>query len=223
MKNIIYSLLILAVCSCERGPIDGGVHSPHVNKTTLEYLRGIAKFDTVLILFEKAGLLDQLENKNTVVVPTNYSIHFYLIELQKQMRFEANDENLKYGFSEFMRDFDTYKDSMKMYIIPGELIDYQLLDSESSYSHFTKNLLGNEVQFSLEKTSLYTEWFPNLDPRLLIYKWVRDGLDPTTGKIPESERDLSNICQTQSILTTNGVLHVLEDDHDLFFSIRNFR
>src|SRR5665647_2331540 len=119
MKKIIYAfLLLVAICSCKKNLIDGGVHSPNVNKTTLEFLQTQAKFDTVLILFDKAGLLDQLNKPNsTVIIPTDYSVNRYVLQIRAQLRQEQDDENLQYTFSDLLNDFGTYKDSMKMYIV----------------------------------------------------------------------------------------------------------
>lgn len=225
MKNIIYLILLVLpiyVVACNNeGPIDGGIHTPFVNKTTLEYLQEIPKFDSVLLLFDRAGLLDEFKNKNTIIVPTNYTVHYYIQIIQEQYRKEMKDENVILTFGDLLTNPDHWdhfvKDSLKMYIIPGELIDYNFLKEIPTYSYLTKSLFGNDVELSLQETRLYTEWFPNLHPMLMNYKWVRNGLDPVGVTIPVTERDLSAICQTNSIITKNGVLHVLEDTHNLFF------
>jgi len=119
MKKILYALLLLGtVYSCQDNLIDGGIHSTAPLKiTTVEYLNSQAKFDTVMILFNKAGLLDQLNKQNaTVIIPTNYSVNQYVLQIQAQKRIEQNDENLKYTFKDLMNDFDLFKDSLKMYM-----------------------------------------------------------------------------------------------------------
>src|ERR1035437_2106174 len=104
MKKIIYAfLLLVAISSCKKNLIDGGIHSANVNKTTLDFLKTQAKFDTVLILFDKAGLLDQLHKPNTTVfIPTDYSVHHFVLQIRDQLRQEQSDENLQYTFSDLL-------------------------------------------------------------------------------------------------------------------------
>jgi hypothetical protein len=225
MKKIIYALLLLiTVYSCQDNLIDGGVNSANVNKTTVEYLRSNAKFDTVMILFEKAGLLDQLNKPNTtVIVPTDYSVNLYIQQIQAQKRSEQDDENLKYTFKDLMNDFDLFKDSLKMYVLPQRITRTELAASTGGLIE-TKSLLGNNVEVSLLATKLYTEWLPNSDVKLIHYKSVINGLDPADiNAVPVENQDVDNICQTTGILTTTGVLHVLEDTHSLFFNKRKLQ
>ncbi len=217
MKNLIYTIILLiAACSCQEGIIDGGLHPATVDQTTQEFLNTNEKFDTVKILFDRAGLTDQLKGNNTVIVPTDYTVDRYVKQLQSQFRREQNDENLIYTFADLLNDFDQYQDSMKMYIVNSPIGRTEL--EEKPY--LTKSLLGNDVEISLKETQLYTEWFPNSKPKLVYYKWVKNGLDPVDTEVSAADRDISNICQTSSILTRNGVLHVLEDTHNLFFNKR---
>lgn len=218
MKKTIYAILLfITACSCSKNLIDGGIHSPNVDKTTLEFLQSQAKFDTVMILFQKAGLLDQLNKSNsTVFIPTDYSVHRYVLQIRTQLRIIKDDENLQYTFSNLLTDFDTYKDSMKMYIV-NQRIGREELTSKIS----AKSLLGNDVEIALLTTKLYTEWLPNSEPKLVHYKWVKNGLDPEdNNSVPEAEKDVDNICQTSGIITTTGVVHVLEDTHNLFYNKR---
>jgi hypothetical protein len=225
MKKIIYALLLLVtVYSCQDNLIDGGVNSANVNKTTVEYLRSNAKFDTVMILFEKAGLLDQLNKPNTtVIVPTDYSVNLYIQQIQAQKRRELDDENLKYTFKDLINDFDLFKDSLKMYVVPQRITRTELAAATGGLIE-TKSLLGNNVEISLLATKLYTEWLPNSDVKLIHYKSVINGLDPVDiNSVPAEDQDVDNICQTTGILTTTGVLHVLEDTHSLFFNKRKLQ
>lgn len=219
MKNILYTIIVLiAFCACDQGGvIDGGIHSPNVNKTTLAYLQDNAKFDTVLILFEKANLLPELEKKGTTIcIPTDYSVNYYIKQIQQQKRIEQGDENLKYAYADFINEFDLYKDSLKMYIMNQPIGRLEL----EQKSYLMKNLLGEDVELSLKKSPLYNEWLPNINVKLVHYKWVKNGLDIGDEEVAVADKDIENICQTSGILTTNGVLHVLEDTHQFFFNSR---
>lgn len=223
MKKILYALLFLgSVYSCQDNLIDGGIHSTAPLKiTTVEYLNSQAKFDTVMILFNKAGLLDQLNKLNaTVIIPTDYSVNQYVLQIQAQKRIEQNDENLKYTFKDLMNDFDLFKDSLKMYIV-NQRVTRDVLSTTTNGAIETKSLLGNDVEVSLVSTLLYTQWLPNSDVKLIHFKNVINGLDPADNStIPLEDQDVDNICQTSGIVTSTGVLHVLEDTHSLFFNKR---
>jgi hypothetical protein len=222
MKKIIYAFIMLVgLYSCSDNLIDGGVRTANVNKTTVEYLRSNAKFDTVLILFEKAGIMSQLDKQNTtVIIPTDYSVTQFVKQIQEQKRMEADDENIKYTFKDLVNDISLYKDSLKMYIVP-QVVTRDMLAKTTSGLIETKSLLGNNVEIALTETKLYTEWLPNSDVKLIHYKNVINGLDPADNNgIPNADKDVDNICQTTGIMTTTGVLHVLEDTHNLFFNKR---
>jgi hypothetical protein len=222
MKKIIYVLLLLVtVYSCQDNITDGGISSATVNKTTVEYLRTQAKFDTIMIIFDKAGLTDQLNKQNvTVIMPTNYSVLQYIKQIKAQKIKEQDNENLKYTFDDLLNDIDLYKDSLKMYIVNQRITRDNLAATTSGLIE-TKSLLGNDVEISLVSTKLYTEWLPNSDVKLIHYKSVVNGLDPADNtSVSSKDKDVDNICQTTGILTTTGVLHVLEDTHNLFFNKR---
>jgi hypothetical protein len=217
MKKIIYALLLFVTVSSCTEMIDGGVHSPYVNETTVDFLKANGKFDIVLTLFENAGLLDQLNEQNTTVfIPTDYSVKRYVKQIPDQLRFEQYDENLEFTLSDLLDSTSLYQDSLKMYIV-NERIGREDLTSEI----YTESLLGNEVEISLQASEKYTDLLPNSVPQLLFYKWVKNGLDPdNTNEVARVDRDKVNICQTSGIITTTGVLHVLEDKHDLFYNER---
>lgn len=222
MKNIIYIvLLLLGLYSCQDNVADGGLTSPTVDKTTVEFLRTQPKFDTIMILFEKAGLLNQLDKQNaTVIMPTNYSVLQFIKQLEAQKIKEHDDENLKYTFNDLIGDIDLYKDSLKMYIV-NQPITRDVLLAATDGKIETHSLLGNDVEISIVSTKLYTEWLPNSDVKLIHYKNVINGLDPSDNtSVATENKDVDNICQTSGIITKTGVLHVLEDTHNLFFNKR---
>lgn len=221
MKKIIYTFLLLAtIYSCQNNLIDGGLQSTEpVKMTTLDYLSANHKFDTILMLYKKAGLLDLLNKQNaTIIMPTNYSVTQYVKQIKEERR--KGDENAKYTFDSLLVNVNLYKDSLKMYIVDHPITKSDLLAVPTGLIE-TKSLFGNDVELSLVKTTLYSEWLPNSDVRLIYYKNVINGLDPTdNSSVPNKDKDVPNVCQTTGIMTTTGVLHVLEDKHNLFFNKR---
>ena len=222
MKKIIYILLIALIgitYSCEDSYIDGGLADPNVNKTTVDFLKEHGKFDTIMYMMEKADLLDEINRtSNTVVIPTDYSVVRYVEQWKIKVQKEMNDENYPFTFDSLMVRFPEFRDSLSMYILP-QSINRVDLEKKSNYSVIIESQLGNEVQMALKETLLYTEWLPNNKNHLLHYTWVINGLDPEdTEGMSEEDLDKGNTCQTSGLITTTGILHVLEDAHNLFFN-----
>lgn len=223
MKKIIYYICMLSlVCfiySCDDDFIDGGTTSPNVDKTTVDFLKGHGKFNSMMKLMEEAGLLAEMNNPGvTVVIPTDYTVNRYVTQWAIKVRKELNDENYPFNFDSLMVRLPEFRDSLAMYIIPKK-IDRSDLEGKTNFSEITQSLLGNEIQMALKKTLLYTEWLPNSQNYLLHYTWVINGLDPEeTAGMPTEDLDKGNVCQTSGLITTTGILHVLEDDHNLFFN-----
>mgnify|MGYP006991809278 CR=1 FL=1 len=69
----------------------------------------------------------------------------------------------------------------------------------------------------LKKTKLYTENVPNSVNKYLYYTFIINGLDESSN-VPLQDKDVSNYCQTSGLITKTGILHVLRDEHPLFFN-----
>jgi hypothetical protein len=202
--------------SCDDHFLDGGTHNPNVNVSTVDYLRGNYKFEKILTMYEKAGMLQDLNEKNvTVFMPTDYTVDRYLIQKRIAYRAQIRDENYPYNFDTLLVHMPEYRDSLAMYIVKEPINR-----SDLSQPLLKNSKLGSEMQIYLEESRLYTEWLPNSKPWLLYYKWVRNGLDKPGEITPPNDRDITNMCQTSGIITTTGILHVMEDVHNLFYNQR---
>ncbi len=217
MKNTIYFIiLIILACSCDDHFIDGGIHDPSVNVSTTDYLKGNYKFQKILTLYEKAGMLQELNEPNvTVFMPTDYTVDRYVTQMKIEYRGKYNDENYPFTFDSLLVHIPEFRDSLAMYIIQKPVNRNNLTSPVR-----TTSKLGNEAQIYLEESLLYTEWLPNSKPLLLYYKWIKNGLDEEGVVVPDADKDVANLCQTSGLITTTGVLHVLEDAHNLFYNTR---
>ena len=216
MKNLIFFLLLVIVAisfSCTKNSvIDGGLSNAQVNMTTLDYLqsRPHHTFDTLLLLLRTAGIDQEVNTANqTFVAPTDYAFRNFIIEKQAALRIIHNNENYIYNFDSLKNEIVKYKDTLRMYMVPGNLNRADLISPK-----ITKSTSNVNVAFQLVESKLYTEWVPNSKPLFLWFSKVVNGFDqPGDVNIPIANQDPISRCQTSGIITNTGILHVLDDDH----------
>lgn len=215
MKKLTFIslLLIAAICfSCKKDYlIDGGLSNAKVDMTTLEFLktRPYHQFDSLLILLKAAGIESEVNSNITFVAPTNYDLVNFCSEKQAALRLIYEDENYVYNFDSLVKEAVYYKDTLRMYMIPSN-INRENLTSPV----VTKSTSGVDVALSLIESKLYTEWVPNSIPKFVYFSKVINGLDnPADPDIPIDDQDGRSRCQTSGIITTTGILHILDDDH----------
>ena len=221
MKFIRFILLLIMVSpvlvSC--GDDDGELSSAYVDSITTDYLRAnrFGIFSMSLDLFEKAGYLDLLDRKGvTVFMPTNYSIKHYMKQKEYMLHQETGNETLTYTYDDLVKDLPLFKDSLKMYIVEQQ-VNRSDLEKMSGEAVTLKCMLGCDMNISLKKTKLYTENVPNSVNKYLYYTFIINGLDESSN-VPLQDKDVSNYCQTSGLITKTGILHVLRDEHPLFFN-----
>lgn len=216
MKNILYSLVIamILLASCKKNNnIDGGIHDPRVNMTTFDFLKSRgALFDTLVLLIERAGLQEQINGDVTFFAPTDYVIANYMEAKALQRREQTNDDTQMFNIDSM--SVQTWKDSLQLYIVPGKI---NRKDLEAGGNKLVTSASGESVYISLRETLEYSNYTPGYRPKILWYTRVINGLDPDGGTIPEADRDAASHCQTSGIITTNGVLHVMNDLHVMTF------
>lgn len=208
--------------SCDED--DSQFASAYVDSNTTDYLRAnrFQIFSMSLDLFEKAGYLDLLNQKGvTVFMPTNYSIKHYLKQKEFILHEETGDETLTYTYEDLLKELPQIKDSLKMYIVEQE-VNRSNLEKASGEAVNVKNMLGCDMNISLKKTKLYTEEVPNSVNKYLYYTFIINGLDQGKDVLP-ADKDVSNYCQTSGLITQTGILHVLRDEHPLFFNKRTYK
>lgn len=216
MKNLIFFLLLaIAVISfsCTKNSvIDGGLSKAEVNMTTLDYLKSRPHhtFDTLLLLLHTAGIDQEVNTTNqTFIAPTDYAFRNFIIEKQAALRIIHNNENYIYNFDSLKNEIVKYKDTLRMYMIPGKINRADLTSPR-----ITKSTSRVDVALQLIDSKLYTEWVPNSKPLFLWFSKVVNGFDQSGDvNIPIADQDPISRCQTSGINTTTGILHVLDDNH----------
>uniref|UniRef100_UPI003217A72E fasciclin domain-containing protein n=1 Tax=uncultured Draconibacterium sp. TaxID=1573823 RepID=UPI003217A72E len=211
MKKIILILIAaVALFACENDDylVDGGVSDPNVGTTTLNFLKSHEQLDTFAILIERAGLADEIDGNTTVFVANNVSINRYLDEVLTELR--ETDPLAEYTINDI--PVDTLSKYMGAYIFNEKITRDDMTKEGTVYTAIN----GMERRISLEPVLAGEIGYgDNLSdaPEYVYYtykygeEWDEwDALDD----------DTKVIVRTSNLLSTNGVIHVLQGSHTLF-------
>ena len=219
--NITFLILAAAIFlfACKKNDYknDGGVHDPHVNMTTYDYLRSQRVFDSLVYLIDRAGLKDMVNSDVTFFAVTNYGVDDYLKIRQLRAAEQTGDENIPFNMDSI--SVKELQDSLKLYMIKGAINREQMNRQGQLYDCMLGAIPNTKFMISLLRTYPYNDYVSYVD--MVNYTKVigsRDDqvLDPS--QIPQSEKDNAAICQTSGIITTTGIVHVLNGYHRLFFN-----
>ncbi|WP_288880627.1 fasciclin domain-containing protein [Pedobacter panaciterrae] len=216
--KLSYILTLVAFCvaftACKKNDyiIGGDLHDPHVNMTTYDFLKTKPLFDTLVVLIDKAGLKDEINGNNTFFAPTDYSIKALLARRTLVIQQKYQDENIKYTLDSL--PVPELRDSLRSHLFTGKINREQL----SLENKVFKSLSGEDFSILLKQVDSYTG-LVTTRPQYLYLTKIRNGLDPNP--IPDDyldeDRDIIELVQTSGILTTNGVLHVLNNTHKFYW------
>lgn len=220
--NYIIPVFILAVsiASCKKDNYknDGGVHNAKVNMSTYDYLKSKPIFDSLVKAIDMAGLKDLVNSDITFFASTNWSVRDYMLAKKQLKIIATGDENISFSMSDL--DADVLRDSLKMYMFKGKLTRENLTVEGNYYESLLGPLApGERLYIKLRRTRDYNEYVDFVD--YINYTKVIGTLDaeePSSSSIPENQRDKTQDCQTTGIITTTGILHVLGNQHRLFFN-----
>lgn len=220
MKMVVFSLtaILLAMLSCEDdGYInDQGIHDPHVNMTTYDFLASHPKFDSLVRIIDRAGMKDLVNSNITFFVTTNWGVADYVSAKKQEKIIELGDENIDFGIDHI----DPQRlDSLKMYMFEGAVTRERLTTEGAYYESLFGPMPNTRFLLGLRRTRDYSEYVDYVD--YLYYTKViggRDSEELDSNSIPDSERDQRVDIQTSGIITTTGVVHVLQGAHRLFFN-----
>lgn len=212
MKKIIIFLLLIAVLftSCEEEYlVDGGTANPKVNMSTYDYLKTNPMFDTLVILIDKAGLKEKVNEDVTFMAPTDYALVNYVNDVLSDMR--VLDPLAKYTIN------DIPADSLKKlasYIFPGSITRGNLTKEGKEFT----SLNGEKRKISLEPRDTYSDYLSEKPQFIFFHKkkgvqWDDYG---DTG-LEMEEKDITVQVRTSGIISNTGVIHVLQGDHKFLF------
>src|SRR5882757_4081066 len=220
MKRHVLSLVVTVVLlatfySCKKSETIGGSHFvAQVDMTTYDYLKTNHLFDTLVIMIDKMGLKDEVNNSGTFFAVTNFTMRNYVQARELYEQTIRNDENLVYTFDSL--DLPALKDSLRSYMFPNHITRASLTQLGRLY----KANNGEIRLIQLIPTTDYTNQNVFItDPE---YVYLTKILPLPGSPVPtdstgltqlKPEQLLQALCQTSGILTTTGVLHVLNNGH----------
>ena len=212
---LFLTVLLLASCRKEY-KTDGGRSKAEVNMTTFDFLKSKPQFSSLVRLIERAGLKDAVNGSSTFFATTNYGVDDYLKAMKNKRAIELNDENITYTLD----SIPLWRlDSLKTYIFDGKINRDELTVKGKYYPSQFGPINNVQFRINLNRQFSYGDYVDYVD--YVLYSKVYGTLDedePDPKKIPEGLVDKSVYCQTSGIVTTNGVVHVLDGFHRLFFN-----
>jgi uncharacterized protein YxeA len=221
MKKIIYYiipvLLMASISSCKKNyAIDGGKSNPNVNMTTYDYLKSKSIFSSLVYLIDRAGLKDSINADITFFATTNYGVDEYLKAMKNKRAIELNNENITYTLDSIpLKNLD----SLKTYIFHGKINRDVMTQKGKYYANEFGAIPDVQYMISLTRSYSYSAYVDYVD--YVVYTKVigtKDADELDQKLIPPDQVDKSVLCQTSGIVTTNGILHVLDGYHRLFFN-----
>lgn len=217
LKYLLAVLVLYTFASCKKGYLtDGGVSNPNVNMTTYDFLKSDTLFADLVHLIDRAGLKDSVNAECTFFAVTNYSIAAYLKLMKQQYSDSVHDENISYTLD----SIPLFRlDSLKTYIFHGKINRDDLTLKGKYYVSEFGTEVNAQRRLGLARTYAYSAYVDYVD--YVQYSQVIGQLDadyPSTDDIPKNEVDNTDLVQTSGIVTTNGIVHVLNGYHALFFN-----
>lgn len=204
---ILIALLSLYSCSNDDYLVDGGVANQNVGMSTYDFLKSNKQLDTLAILIQKAKMIEVVNAKSTTLfAANNLSIKNYVNAILTQKRkldplatFTIND----------IPEADL-KVMLGNYIFDESLDRSKLVKQGKVYATHS----GEERLLSLEPVEQYTGQLDSF-PEYVYYTFkVGADWDPTDAISSDvKEADKKTVVRTSNLLSTNGVIHVLQGNH----------
>lgn len=222
MKSIFYLIAMLvgiSACNSDDYLMDGGIADPHVNMSTYDFLKSRSLFDTLVMAIDKAGLKEKVNEAKTFYAPTNYAFKKYV---DTQVAYMVDNLHLvdpKFTFDSI--PVEIFRDSLQMYLFDRTITR----DSLTKQGEIYTSLIGKQIKLSNEPEKVYTDQL--VDPVGYLYFTNKRGkkfdtYDEIKGengmsKPNTAEADTRERIQTSGLISTTGIIHVINNAHTLFF------
>lgn len=212
-KSIITAFIVICLFgSCKKDYLTGGsLHQAITPLNNVDYMKAnsFQLFDTAVVVIERLGLTAQVNSAKTFFAFTDYSI-LNMINLKLQQRQQVNPLAV-YTLDSLVRDIN--EDSVKQYML-NETIELKTAPelTPATYTSAGNTTMG--VLKQLQTVAAYLER-TQAPTYLLFYVKVRGALDQPGVTPPANQNDITVMCQTTGIKTSNGntTMHVLANTH----------
>lgn len=204
---ILVALLGLYSCSNDDYLVDGGLANQNVGMSTYDFLKSNKQLDTLALLIAKAKMIDVVNAKSTTLfAANNLSIRNYVNAILSKKR--KIDPQATFTINDIPEA--ELKEMLGGYIFDEALDRSKLVKEGKVYR--THN--GEERLLSLEPKADYKPQLDNF-PEYVYYTFkVGDVWDPTDEiSDDKSEADIKTVVRTSNLISTNGVIHVLQGYH----------
>ena len=203
---------LLAAIGCKKGYLSGGsLHNPVTPLNNVDYLKSNAfnLFDTTILLLQRFELLNEANSAKTFFAFTDYTV-VNMINFRLTAKQQVNPA-ATYTLDSLIKDITA--DSIRQYMF-NETIE---LGSTAEIKATPYTSRGNTTMAALKQLqggSPYTN-MTKAPTYLLFFVKVRGALDEPGVTPPPNENDISVLCQTTGIKTSNGAttMHVLNNNH----------
>ena len=200
--SIIIVLFSLYSCSNDDYLIDGGLANPNIGMSTYDFLKSHKQLDTLALLIEKAGMIDEVNARSTTLfAPNNLSIKNYIYYMR------IVEENQNYGINDI--PVEDLKEMLGGYIFDQSLDRSKLVKEGKIYIAHN----GEERLLSLIPVEAYESQLDQF-PEYVYYTFK--GEDDYWGANPNEDGnndDVNTVVRTSNLISTNGVIHVLQGTH----------
>ncbi len=212
-KSLFAAFIILVLMSsCRKSYLSGGsLHNEVTPLNNIEYMRSNSfnLFDTAIVVIDRLGLTSQVNSAKTFFAFTDYSI-LNMINLKLAQRQSVNPI-ATYTLDSLIREIN--EDSVRQYILDAT-VDLKTAP-ENPPATYTSLGRTNMAVFKQEQVTATYRERTQAPTYLLFYVKVRGALDVPGVTPPPGQNDISVLCQTTGIKTSNGstTLHVLNNQH----------
>lgn len=205
MKKILLILIAsfgLFSCTSNDYLVDGGLSQQNVGTTTYEFLKSNKQLDTLAILIEKAGYLDLVNSKSTTLfAANNLSIRNYVNSVLREM--QKFDPEAKFNINDI--PVDSLKFMLGGYIFNKTIDRSNMVKQGKIYTAYN----GEERLISLRPTDAYSGQLDAFPEYVYFTYKIGDEWDP----VDERDDDIENTIRTSNLMSTNGVIHVIQGTH----------
>jgi hypothetical protein len=207
--------LLIAATSCKKTGYltDTGVHDPVTPLNNYDYLaeNQFNQFDTLLRIIDRfPGLKDEMNKAGTFFAPTDFSI-LRTINARLTAKQQVNP-SANYTLDSLINAISI--DSLRQYMFKEKIT----LDNAPELQAAPYTSLGGTTQGAIKVLQTAAPYINRTTAAtyLLYFVKVRGALDTPGVPPPPAEIDISVLCQTTGILTSNGatILHVLTNTHN---------
>ncbi|MEO5562849.1 MAG: hypothetical protein ABIR18_05420 [Chitinophagaceae bacterium] len=208
-------MLMLVISSCKKTSdylTDTGIHNAVTPLSNYDYLaqNQFKQFDTLLKIVDAFdGLKDEVNKAGTFFAPTDYSI-ITVINNRARGKQLLNPAGT-YTLDSLIKGMTI--DSLRQYLFAETIT----LDNarEGQAQPFTSKGGTNQAVLKVLQTGAPYIDRTSAATYLLFFIKVRGALDTPGVPAPANESDITSLCQTSGIKTSNGTttLHVLSNTH----------